>query len=497
LINIKTGKFASDKPYYGVFYGDHIVTDNGRIPVSNDNPDAIFYKDLKFVNPDIRKNASVTASRFIQRVKSGKYTFPLKKNFYDKLQVKEMFRKLEKYSAEKEERFLFTPYTLRKVKGIETCMTFFDKYDSSLINKFSFSIRCDEADYENFNILSDMFNEEVRMKCNRKNSESPWDMFHKHPELVANYITQNKLSFDNPREVRDAIWKTTNECTSFRPNILSTIIQMFQSTSVLDFSAGWGDRLIGAMASKVSYTGIDPNRALHSGDGYPAMIKEFGGDRKSSYRMIESTIENANIPPGSYDLVFTSPPYFDLELYTSGNNEYDSKTQSSRHKSEDAWFDNFLKVALRKCWDELVYSEKNMVWVGEHAQQVGNDRDIRGMENIRGEWRWDGSWKESIMAINLNQTSPKDRYVKKMIDFVTNELGGYYRGVISYRKIEADPAKENAQPIWIWQKLSPEDLALVKTFRVEDFCNVNNARVDNATSQVYSPRVSTPRHLKA
>lgn len=471
VIKAAKGKYAHYRGTTASFFGKYLVVDRDRkrIPVGETygEPDAILYEDLEFVNPDLRKKKdtpSEQAKRFIKNVKNGKYAFPLKKNFYDNLYIRNMFRNLERYVAL--ERVVFQPYTLKKVKGIETLFSniITNPQGDSFIQRYPMIIRSEESDYEAFNLLSDMFNEEVRMKCRRKNSESPWDTFHKSPENVAEFILDNKLSFDNPRHVRDALWKVSNECTTFRPNILSTLIDMFGSTSVLDFSAGWGDRLISAMASKVRYTGIDPNTSLHA--GYRAMIKQFANDRKGEYTMIESTIEQADIPSMGYNLVFTSPPYFDLELYTSGDLEHDKETQSSRYGAEDAWFEKFLKVALTKCWEELVFSEKKM-------------------NRIDNKWVWRGEWRKSIMAINLNQTSPHDRYVQKMIDFVSNKLGGYYLGVISYVN-ERDFT--NPQPIWIWQKFNPQDFAEINQLRL----NVINVDPVHRQEAPFSPAHRSP-----
>ena len=41
--------------------------------------------------------------------------------------------------------------------------------------------------------------------------------------------------------------------------------------------------------------------------------------------MIKGKAENVSIPKNSYDLIFTSPPYFDLEVFTDDKNTYQNE----------------------------------------------------------------------------------------------------------------------------------------------------------------------------
>jgi len=54
-------------------------------------------------------------------------------------------------------------------------------------------------------------------------------------------------------------------CSSFDPAIALHIFRKFESKRILDFCAGWGDRLIAAIAHNASYTGIDINGDLFKG----------------------------------------------------------------------------------------------------------------------------------------------------------------------------------------------------------------------------------------
>ena len=82
--------------------------------------------------------------------------------------------------------------------------------------------------------------------------------------------------------------------------------------AVLDFSAGWGGRCLGAMALGIPYIGIDTNVDLRP--VYERMIKELDPQTKSNPKpevtMHFQDAATADYSKFKYDMVFTSPPYF-------------------------------------------------------------------------------------------------------------------------------------------------------------------------------------------
>jgi len=78
-------------------------------------------------------------------------------------------------------------------------------------------------------------------------------------------------------------------------------------TAVLDFSAGWGGRCLGAMALGIPYIGIDTNVDLRP--AYERMTKELDSDKpKVTMRFQDAAA--TDFSKFKYDMVFTSPPYF-------------------------------------------------------------------------------------------------------------------------------------------------------------------------------------------
>ena len=138
--------------------------------------------------------------------------------------------------------------------------------------------------------------------------------------------------------------------SQFKPVVAKSFYDYFKSENVLDFSAGWGDRLAGFYAGNTTqhYVGIDPNTNNH-----PNYKKQVEFYKKYQTFFEEDKIVDLIPQPAEdvdyskyknhFDTIFTSPPYFDTEKYT------DEDTQSYiRYKNIDDWNTKFLHTSLEK-----------------------------------------------------------------------------------------------------------------------------------------------------
>ena len=78
--------------------------------------------------------------------------------------------------------------------------------------------------------------------------------------------------------------------------------------SILDFSAGWGGRCLGAMALGIPYIGIDTNKDLRP--AYERMAKELDPSLRDKVSMHFQDAAATDFSRFKYDMVLTSPPYF-------------------------------------------------------------------------------------------------------------------------------------------------------------------------------------------
>ena len=138
--------------------------------------------------------------------------------------------------------------------------------------------------------------------------------------------------------------------SQFKPSIAKAFYDYFGSVNVLDFSAGWGDRLAGFYCGETtkSYVGIDPNTLNHP--NYKRQV-EFYKKHQTLFeeeKEVEFICEPAEDVDYSkyenyFDTIFTSPPYFNVEKYS------DEDTQSYiRYKNIDSWNKDFLHSTLAK-----------------------------------------------------------------------------------------------------------------------------------------------------
>jgi hypothetical protein len=119
----------------------------------------------------------------------------------------------------------------------------------------------------------------------------------------------------------------------FKPTTAKWLFKRFGATAVLDPTAGWGGRLLGADALGIPYTGIDTNVSLKP--AYDAMMAMLGGNHK----MIWEDCLKVDFSSINYDFVLTSPPYINLELYE----------HMTPYESKDSFYKKFLIPLIEKC----------------------------------------------------------------------------------------------------------------------------------------------------
>ena len=106
----------------------------------------------------------------------------------------------------------------------------------------------------------------------------------------------------------------------------------FGATKVLDPTAGWGGRAIGALLCGIKYTGIDTNMDLK--ESYDQML-----DGKKGITMIWKNCLDVDFSNIDYDFVLTSPPYANTEIYQ----------HMTPWKDSDDFHTNFLIPLINKC----------------------------------------------------------------------------------------------------------------------------------------------------
>ena len=114
-----------------------------------------------------------------------------------------------------------------------------------------------------FNVVSDYFMYEERMKCGSTHSSSPMEKWKDEKQLASLFkyfyrMGNNKLQFE---KYIGAFRFGSYLATQFKPTVAKCVYTMTQSKKVLDTSCGWGDRLTAFYATPKTeeYVGCDPN----------------------------------------------------------------------------------------------------------------------------------------------------------------------------------------------------------------------------------------------
>lgn len=219
------------------------------------------------------------------------------------------------------------------------------------LNKYTY-FRYNISDYDDIDIITDLYTEDKRIRASVYNKgklqPSPYTYFRDNVLTVISDVMKSGQQV-TPITLREQIYKSTKEATQFKVTLAYSVYKLFKAKSVLDFSAGWGDRLVAAIGAKVSYTGYDPNIDLQS--GHEKIIEELcplSGVSTEAYQVTYLPFEEAELDR-KFDLVFTSPPFFNLEVYTDADNQ-----SINTHPTFKDWLINWLFVVVSKAWNSLI-----------------------------------------------------------------------------------------------------------------------------------------------
>ena len=145
-----------------------------------------------------------------------------------------------------------------------------------------------------------------------------------------------------------------NPVTVYSPIMTKSIVRELGCKTVFDPCIGWGGRMIGTtcLGDDYHYTGCEPFTKTFQ--GLEKMSEDLGiQDQLTIYNQpVEQVLDT--IDDKTFDLCLTSPPYFDLEVYSHED------TQSIKNfETYEEWIEGFIKpiidyvcshVTKYSCW---------------------------------------------------------------------------------------------------------------------------------------------------
>lgn len=348
-------------------------------------------------------NEEKAAKELVKRIRRGQIKFPFKRDFImDPFELFNSIKTIQPVIRSNVQYKLHSYFSQRNL------------YLPPRFRGVTATVTAAPNSYLTTDVLTDYFIEKQRLSVHRYDTPlsimEKWEDNEELYKLMLKVVRQKRIT---PYTICDAIYRGFDnpEAKLFRMTWAKALIELVLGADVagkkwLDISAGWGDRLLTAMALDIDYVGFDPNTELR--DGHKEMIRLFGDPKR--HRVIYEPFETAKIPDGPYDFVLTSPPYFTIEEYVPGQ----AGQSIVSYPDFNQWMVWFLFASVMKAWAELK--------VGGHLiMYLGDGKSVRICE-----------------ALNI---------------FIEDYLAGAsWEGIIG---LVGDSGY--ARPVWVWQKLNPGD----------------------------------------
>jgi hypothetical protein len=174
-----------------------------------------------------------------------------------------------------------------------------------------------------------------------------FDVYHNRKELLKRPSIQNYFKYMNSNNFDDIkIWAHIaglyfSTPSIFRPVIAMNIYDKFKPKVVMDMTMGWGGRLVGACALDIKkYIGIDNNIRLKK--PYEKLVKLLDPLCKTEIELYFCDALKFDYNKHYYDLVLTSPPYYNIEKY-----------HGQKNRSKEEWDKDFYIPIITKSYNGL------------------------------------------------------------------------------------------------------------------------------------------------
>jgi|SRR5271166_3656793 len=184
------------------------------------------------------------------------------------------------------------------------------------------------------------------------NSRSIIDVF--NDDKLLTYVIENRLLLNwNPKDRKEnrfnisyaSIVKGSTasgrapNVSFFRPSVAKLIYLKYsqENDTVYDFSAGWGGRMLGAASCNRKYIGVDPLTI-------PSITKLKDDLKLENTTLVDGCSETIQLDENSIDFAFSSPPYFDTEIYSQDKTQ--AYSQGEKYFYNTYWRGTLEKIKL-------------------------------------------------------------------------------------------------------------------------------------------------------
>ena len=180
-----------------------------------------------------------------------------------------------------------------------------------------------------------------------------------------------------PSAIMSGIRQVGTMPSNFQPMNAKAIYEKYcpKGGIIFDYSCGFGGRMTGALTSKnnYSYVGCEPNSKTYNNLMRLGSEIEKVTGRKGSYKVFKIGSEEFRCNKEVFDFAFSSPPYFDLEVYC------DEPTQCYiRYPDIYTWFDKYVQPTIHTIYNGLKHGRYYAVNIADFSSgsRVVNYVDI-------------------------------------------------------------------------------------------------------------------------
>ena len=188
------------------------------------------------------------------------------------------------------------------------------------------------------------------LNCRREKGKTIYDIWNDPEEqkkLIENTRKRNRGGRTAAGNVYECFRINLGSIVMFKSTTAKYLYKKYGASHVLDPTAGWGGRMLGAWALDIDYTGIDTNLELRP--AYDGMIDFLNKEQEldtelfetqtSQLKMIFKSCLDVDFSEIPYDMVLTSPPYINLELYE----------HMEPWQSDELFYNDFFLPLFEKC----------------------------------------------------------------------------------------------------------------------------------------------------
>jgi len=187
-------------------------------------------------------------------------------------------------------------------------------------------------------------------ECSRRGHKSPvtlWQDDYFLRKLIRNRLEHADRVTDS--SMRTGIKLSKVGISNFKPAIAKYLFGEFGTNGkVLDYSCGFGSRMLAALSLDMEYCGFEPSEKTYSN------LMRFGNFIKNrvnrgTFELRKSGSEEEPFKKNYFSFAFSSPPYFDFERYS-----LDEGQSLVKYPNYGDWLKKYWYKTMENCYESLV-----------------------------------------------------------------------------------------------------------------------------------------------